>query len=105
MSTHKDDQRPERPPSPPAAGSVLPCPFCGTDVGDSGCTHYPDREEHYVWCSHCCTQSGRYQTRRQAIAAWNHRVPVSPNDRTERQPPGTTAACNQSAQETNEREN
>jgi hypothetical protein len=78
-STHKDDRRTERPPSPPAAGSVLPCPFCGTDVGDSGCTHYPDREEHYVWCSHCCTQSGRYQTRRQAIAAWNHRVPVSPN--------------------------
>lgn len=27
-------------------------------------------------------------------------IPIAPNDRTERQPPGTAAACNQTAQET-----
>lgn len=59
-----------------AAGLRLKaCPFCGSEISDTGCTHTPETGDlHYVWCHKCRTQSAHYQNRQDAIDAWNTRI-------------------------------
>ena len=45
------------------------CPFCGGEAKlmDNG---------HWVWCQHCLVESAYYDTREEAIKAWNTRIPM-----------------------------
>lgn len=45
------------------------CPFCGGEAKlmDNG---------HWVWCQHCLVESAYYDTREEAIKAWNTRKPM-----------------------------
>lgn len=68
------------PPFDAANGSgILPCPFCGAQIRDTGETRTPEWIHHYVWCWRCCAQSGHYRSRLDAIKFWNQRS-TSPNE-------------------------
>ena len=72
---------------------LKPCPFCGGEASDAGHTKYsrplddakwldgsPVREAFFVNCIPCGASSrnslfGGYQTKAEAIAAWNRRTP------------------------------
>ena len=45
------------------------CPFCGGEAKlmDNG---------HWVWCQHCLVESTYYDTKEEAIKAWNTRKPM-----------------------------
>ena len=50
----------------------LPCPFCGGEAHVIDCIDpYPCM---YVQCSKCGVRTKRYNSRSEAVAAWNRRV-------------------------------
>lgn len=60
----------------------IPCGHCGEDAkayGDSVVAYQPWRLCR-VQCRNCGVGTGNYPTREQAIAAWNRRAPMTPND-------------------------
>ncbi len=53
---------------------LKPCPFCGSEISDTCCTHTPETGNlHYVWCYKCRATSAHYRARQDAIDAWNTR--------------------------------
>jgi len=80
--TMENTKQQESPPSPPAAGSVLPCPFCGSEakiftrkVHDN--PESPHRLYWYVCNCYTCgvgVTHGEW-TERAARVKWNRRVP------------------------------
>lgn len=49
---------------------LKPCPFCGSDVGEPiECTN-----GWYIVCDECGTAGLAYDSKAEAIAAWNRRA-------------------------------
>lgn len=54
-----------------AEAEVKPCPFCG---GKASAIEVLNYDATAVRCNGCHAQSGNYDTREDAIAAWNRRA-------------------------------
>jgi Lar family restriction alleviation protein len=55
---------------------MLPCPFCGKQFVQCYGTDVPPEVKHKlcrVHCDNCGVSTGNYNTRSEAIAAWNTR--------------------------------
>lgn len=61
-------------PSPPndKAIELLPCPFCGGEA-EHGLDHTVE-ENHYIMCTRCCFDIGRFQHGDEYINVWNARA-------------------------------
>jgi Lar family restriction alleviation protein len=58
------------------------CPFCGSDkIAECSTT---DEElgatMHVIRCADCCSHSGYYSTRQEAVENWNRRAPSAVED-------------------------
>ena len=56
---------------------LLPCAFCGSALV-AECSETDDElgaTWRFVRCTECCSHSGYYQSRYEALKAWNRRAP------------------------------
>ena len=66
------------------AVSLLPCPFCGTGPSDD---HLADQVQAYccgdvfsIYCEVCRVDTAEYNTREEAVTAWNTRVSTNKDE-------------------------
>ncbi len=55
---------------------LKPCPFCGSkqlDVLETQSGIMGLSGEYFIWCQGCYSQSGNFNTKRDATVAWNRR--------------------------------
>ena len=65
---------------------LKPCPFCGMDAPDWCDESDGGGDWHFVQCRDCESTTGHhYNSKDEAIAAWNRRAPINP-------PPSSTDA-------------
>lgn len=61
------------------SGPLKPCPFCGSAIVavDDNAMHGWWCPEWIAWCRNCAARTARFDSKDEAIAAWNRRAEVA----------------------------